>query len=61
MIKFLANLFRELHIIVGITAPPAEQDAHAERAFVFTWIAMIILVIALTAGLFYLILKLYRF
>jgi hypothetical protein len=59
MIKFLANLFRQLHIVIGITAPPPERDARAERAFVFTWIAMIILVVF--AALFYVILKFYRF
>ena len=61
MIKFLANLFRQLHIVIGITAPPPEPDARAERAFVFTWIAMIILVVAVFAALFYVILKFYRF
>jgi len=30
MIKFLANLFRQLHIVIGITAPPPERDARAE-------------------------------
>jgi hypothetical protein len=59
MIKFLANLFRQLHIVIGITAPPPERDARAERAFVFTWIAMIILVVF--AALFYVISKFYRF
>jgi len=61
MIKFLANLFRELHIIIGITAPPPKQDQRAERTFVYTWIAMILLVAAVFAALFYLLLKTYRF
>ena len=38
MIKFLANMFRGLHMVVGISAPPQDQD---ERIFVFTWLGII--------------------
>jgi hypothetical protein len=35
MIKFLAELFRGLHYIVGISAPP---PGTSDRKFVFTWL-----------------------
>jgi len=35
MIKFLAQLFRGLHFIVGISAPPPGTN---DRRFVFTWL-----------------------
>ena len=35
MIKFLADLFRGLHYIVGISEPP---PGTSERKFVFTWL-----------------------
>lgn len=38
MIKFLANMFRGLHIVVGISMPPPEQN---ERVFVLTWLGII--------------------
>jgi len=36
MIKFLAQLFRGLHYIVGISEPP---PGTSDRKFVFTWLA----------------------
>ena len=50
MIKFLANLFRGLSYIVGITAPPPEQD---QRRFVFMWLGILLFVLAFCAVLFY--------
>jgi hypothetical protein len=38
MIKFLANMFRGLHMVVGISLPPKDQS---ERVFVFTWLGII--------------------
>jgi hypothetical protein len=35
MIKFLADLFRGVHYIVGISEPP---PGTSERKFVFTWL-----------------------
>jgi hypothetical protein len=43
MIKFLAQLFRGLHYIVGISAaPPGTSD----RTFVFAWLGGIALIAA---------------
>jgi len=50
MIKFLASLFRGLSYIVGITAPPPEQD---QRRFVFMWLGVVLFVLAFCAVLFY--------
>jgi len=36
MIKFLAQLFRGLHYIVGISAPP---PGTGDRTFVLAWLA----------------------
>jgi hypothetical protein len=35
MIKFLAQLFRGLHYIVGISVPPPSTS---DRTFVFAWL-----------------------
>lgn len=50
MIKLLANLFRGLSYIVGITAPPPEQD---QRRFVLMWLGIVLFVLAFAAVLFY--------
>lgn len=50
MIKFLANLFRGLSFIVGITAPPPEQD---QRRFVFIWLGIVLFVLGFLVVLFY--------
>jgi hypothetical protein len=44
MIKFLAQLFRGLHYIVGISAPPPGTN---DRAFVFAWLGGIAFIVAL--------------
>jgi hypothetical protein len=43
MIKILAQLFRGLHYIVGISEPP---PGTSERKFVFTWLVGIAFVAA---------------
>jgi hypothetical protein len=43
MIKFLADLFRGVHYIVGISEPP---PGTSERKFVFTWLVGIAFVAA---------------
>jgi len=50
MIKFLANLFRGLCYIVGVAAPPPDQD---QRSFVFMWLGIVLFVLAFCAVLFY--------
>jgi hypothetical protein len=49
MIKFLANLFRGVSFIVGITAPPPEQD---QRRFVFIWLGIVLFVLGFLVVLF---------
>ena len=43
MIKFLAQLFRGLHYIVGISAPP---PGTSDRKFVFAWLGGIAFIAA---------------
>jgi hypothetical protein len=56
MIKLLAQLFRGLHYIVGITEPP---PGTSDRKFVFTWlvgiafVAVVFVVLILGVPLFY--------
>jgi hypothetical protein len=50
MIKFLANLFRGLSFILGITAPPPEED---QRSFVFMWLGILVFVLACCGVLLY--------
>ena len=52
MIHFLASLFRGVHFILGITAPPPGQN---ERTFVLIWLGVIGAVLLLFAGMLYLI------
>jgi hypothetical protein len=52
MIKFLANIFRALSMIVGISTPP---PGHDERRFVLLWIGIIGTVVVVSMLLFYLI------
>jgi len=57
MIKFLAQLFRGLHYIVGISAPP---PGTGDRTFVFAWLGGIAFIMAFFVGLvFYIIPFLY--
>jgi hypothetical protein len=50
MIKFLATIFRGFSFIFGITAPEPGQE---ERLFVFLWVGIIVVVIAIGILLFY--------
>jgi hypothetical protein len=56
MIKFLAKLFRGLHLIFGVSAPPPGQN---ERTFVFVWLVILAFLVAVGAFLIYLIPHLY--
>jgi hypothetical protein len=56
MIKFLADLFRGIHFMLGVTAPPPGQN---ERRFVFIWLLIILVFFAFCVGLLYLIPHLY--
>jgi hypothetical protein len=53
MIKFLANLFRGVSYIFGVSAPPPGEN---ERPFVFMWLGIIVFGAAVSALLLYLIL-----
>ena len=55
MIRFLANIFRGLSYIIGVTAPAPGQN---ERSFVFWWIGMIAVVLAAFARILCLLLRL---
>jgi hypothetical protein len=43
MIKFLAQLFRGLHYIIGISEPP---PGTSDRTFVFAWLGGIAFIVA---------------
>ena len=43
MIKFLAQLFRGLHYIIGISEPPPSTS---DRMFVFAWLGGIAFIVA---------------
>lgn len=49
-VRFLINLMRGLHMIIGIHTPPPEQ----ERVYVYVWIGVIIFMGAGLALFFYL-------
>jgi nucleoside permease NupC len=56
MIEFLASVFRGIHFMFGITAPPPGKN---ERNFVLTWLAVIFFFLAFCALLLYLVPHLY--
>ena len=43
MIKFLARVFRGLHYVIGISAPP---PGASDRTFVFAWLGGIAFMVA---------------
>ena len=52
MIKFLAELFRGIHYVIEISAPPPSSN---HRQFVFAWLGGIAFIVAYFVGLFYII------
>ena len=56
MIKFLAQLIRGVHYIVGISAPP---PGTSDRTFVFAWLGGIAVIVAFGMILLYTIRLLY--
>jgi nucleoside permease NupC len=50
MIHLLANLFRGLSFVFGISAPTPEQD---QRRFVFMWLGIILFLLGFAALLWY--------
>jgi len=56
MIKFLAKFFRGLHLVFGVSAPPPGQN---ERAFVFTWLGILALLVGFCVLVTYLVPYLY--
>ncbi len=50
MIKFLAELFRGVHYIIGISTPP---PGTSDRKFVFAWLGGIAFFVAFFMSLFY--------
>lgn len=56
MIRLLAKLFRGLHLIFGVSAPPPGQN---ERTFVLAWLGILAFLAALGALLTYVIPYLY--
>ena len=50
MIKFLANLFRGLSFIFGVSAPPPGEN---ERPFVFMWLGIVVFLLGFSVVLFY--------
>jgi hypothetical protein len=51
LIRLLAKLFRQVHWIVGITAP---EPGTNERKFVFIWLGVIVFVLAWAGFVLYL-------
>lgn len=56
MVNFLANLFRMMHRMIGITAP---EPGHKERSFVFMWLALVAFVLLFCWFLFYLMMNVF--
>ncbi len=50
MIKFLSTVFRDLSFVLGISAPPPDQD---QRQFVFMWLGIIVFLLAFCGVLLY--------
>jgi hypothetical protein len=53
MIRFLAKVFRQVHWIAGISAPPPGTK---ERKFVLIWLGVVAFVLVWCAGIVYLML-----
>lgn len=50
MIKLLAKFFRGLHLIFGVSAPPAGQN---ERTFVLIWLGVLAFLVVFGIALTY--------
>ena len=51
MIRFLATLFRTLHFVIGVTAPPPGEN---DRGFVLMWLGICAFGLLWCAFLYYL-------
>jgi hypothetical protein len=56
MISFLADIFRRMSYVVGISSPPPGEQ---ERQFVFLWLGMIAIVVVASIVFFYLLLHVF--
>jgi 7,8-dihydro-6-hydroxymethylpterin-pyrophosphokinase len=56
MIKALANLFRGLHLMIGISLPGPEVS---ERSFVLAWLVAIASTVAASGLVIYVILRIF--
>lgn len=56
MVKLLAELFREVHYIIGISLPP---PGTSDRRFVVLWLGSIAVVLAFSVIVFYIIIALH--
>ena len=56
MIKFLAQIFRGFHYILGISAPP---PGTSDRTFVLAWLGAIAFIVAVCMILFFYVIPLY--
>jgi len=56
MIKLLAKLFRGVHLIFGVSAPPEGQN---ERTFVLTWLGILAFLAVFGVALTYFLANLY--
>lgn len=56
MIKFLAQIFRGFHYIVGISAPP---PGTSDRTFVLAWLGAIAFIVAFCMILLFYVIPLY--
>ena len=56
MIRFLARVFRQFHLLVGVTAPP---PGTSDKKFVTFWLVTIGVVIAWCGVVLYLMLRVF--
>jgi len=56
LIKLLARFFRGVHLIIGVSAPPEDQN---ERTFVLIWLGIAALLVAFGLALTYFLPYLY--
>jgi hypothetical protein len=56
LIKLLARFFRGVHLIIGVSAPPEDQN---ERTFVLIWLGIAAFLVAFGLALTYFLPYLY--